>query len=167
MLTDNLSVDRDHGQPDPPLTATGFRQAHEVQPPAEADLVVVSPMTRTIQTALIVFDQLLNRGSASLKLEVWPDLREAHDAICNTGVGRATLAAQFDRLDFSDCPVEWNYPAYSPKDASDRAERVRHRLESLSQLYRNIYVVTHRGFIAFLVKGSKFHVCGKLLRICL
>jgi broad specificity phosphatase PhoE len=102
MLTDKLSVDRDHVQPDPPLTTTGSRQAHEVQLPAEADLVVVSPMTRTIQTALIVFNQLLNRGSASLKLEVWPDLREAHDAICNTGVGRPTLGAQFDRLDFSD-----------------------------------------------------------------
>ncbi|KAM0256037.1 hypothetical protein ACHAQJ_005236 [Trichoderma viride] len=152
----------DHGYPlrDPPLTEVGFQQASNVRPPAEPDLILVSPMTRTIQTALIVFGQHLNSSPTEVKLQIWPDLREAHDAICNKGVSRADMAAKFTQLDFSVCHEEWDYPPHSFEDAAARAERVRRRLKDLCRSYKNIVLVTHRGFIAFLVKGERFGVCG-------
>ncbi|RYP91592.1 hypothetical protein DL770_002306 [Monosporascus sp. CRB-9-2] len=107
------NVDRGFPHRDPPLTAVGSQQASNVHPPAEPDLIIVSPMTRTIQTALIVFRQLLSSSPAKVELQVWPDLREAHDAICNKGVARADMAAKFSQLDFSACHEEWDYPPAS------------------------------------------------------
>ena len=40
-----------------------------------------------------------------------------------------------------------------------RAEKVRERLQELSKLHDNIVLITHRGFIAFLVKGDRYDVC--------
>ncbi|KAH6605837.1 hypothetical protein Trco_004990 [Trichoderma cornu-damae] len=153
------NVNRGYPHRDPPLTEVGSQQASDVRPPAEPDLILVSPMTRTIQTALIVFGQHLSRQPPKAELQVWPDLREAHDAICNKGVSRADMAAKFGQLDFSACREEWDYPPHSVQDAAARAERVRRRLKDLSGSYKNIILVTHRGFIAFLVKGERFDVC--------
>jgi broad specificity phosphatase PhoE len=120
-------------------------------------------MTRTIQTALIVFGRHLNGSPAKVELQVWPDLREAHDAICNKGLSRADMVVKFPQLDFSACHEEWDYPPHSFEDAAARAEGVRRRLKDLSRSYKNIMLVTHRGFIAFLVKGERFDVCGMIL----
>lgn len=118
-------------------------------------------MTRTIQTALIIFDQYLSSSSTNVELQVWPDLRETHDeAICNKGLSRAEIAAKFPQFDFSACHEEWDYPPHSSEGAVVRAETVRRRLKELSRSYKNTFLVTHRGFIAFLVKGERFDVCG-------
>ena len=76
------------------------------------------------------------------------------------GVSRADLAAKFAQFDFSACPEEWDYPPHSFEDAALRAERVRQRLKHLSGCHKNIIFITHRGFIAFLVNGEGFDVCG-------
>ncbi|CAG9986484.1 unnamed protein product [Clonostachys byssicola] len=146
---------------DPSLTGDGIRQAEKVLLPAKPDLIIVSPMTRTIQTTLVAFRQFLDESSAPAKTEVqiWPELREAHDAICNKGVGRAEIAAAFPQFDFSSCPEEWDYPPHSVEGATLRAETVRRRLMNLSASYENIFLVTHRGLIAFLVEGPRFDVC--------
>ncbi|RYP09756.1 hypothetical protein DL764_001091 [Monosporascus ibericus] len=152
----------DHGFPnrDPPLTAVGSQQASNVHPPVEPSLIIVYPMTRTIQTALIVFRELLSSSPVKVELQVWPDLRKAHDATCNKGVSRADMAVKFAQLDFSACHEEWDYPPHSFEEAAARAERIRQRLRDLSRSYKSIFLVTHRGFIAFLVKGETFDVCG-------
>ncbi|KAH7148318.1 histidine phosphatase superfamily [Dactylonectria macrodidyma] len=153
------NVQRGYPYRDPPLTDLGIQQAKSVQPPAEPDLILISPMTRTIQTALLVFPHLLNSTPAKVDVQIWPDLREGYDAICNKGVGRAALVVKFPQFDFSACPEEWEYPPHSPKDATARAERVRQRLKVLSNSYKNIILITHRGFVAFLVQGDRFDVC--------
>ncbi|PNP56727.1 hypothetical protein THARTR1_03423 [Trichoderma harzianum] len=118
-------------------------------------------MTRTIQTARIIFDQYLNSSSTNVELQIWPDLRETHDeAICNKGLSRAEIATKFAQFDFSACHEEWDYPPHNFEGAVVRAETVRSRLKELSRSYKNIFLVTHRGFIAFLVKGERFDVCG-------
>ncbi|KKP06325.1 hypothetical protein THAR02_01570 [Trichoderma harzianum] len=151
------NVDRGYPHRDPPLTEVGSQQASNVCLPAEPDLIIVSPMTRTIQTALIVFDQYLNSSSTNIELQVWPDLRETHDeAICNKGLSRAEIATKFAQFDFSACHEEWDYPPHSFEGAVLRAETVRKRLKELSRSYKNIFLVTHRGFIAFLVQGQRF-----------
>ncbi|KAF5013309.1 hypothetical protein FDECE_659 [Fusarium decemcellulare] len=154
------NVDRGYPHRDPPLTEVGSQQASNVRLPTEPGLILVSPMTRTIQTALIVFGHLLNSSPARADLQIWPDLREAHDAICNKGVSRADMATKFPSLDFSACHEEWDYPPHTSEDATARAERVRERVKDLSRSYKNIVLITHRGFIAFLVKGDRFNVCG-------
>ncbi|RFU80185.1 phosphoglycerate mutase [Trichoderma arundinaceum] len=113
-----------------------------------------------IQTALVAFHQFLKGSTARVELQVWPDLREAHDAICNKGIPRADISAKFPRFDFSACPEEWNYPPHSSQGATARAERVRQRLQEISGSYKNIFLITHRGLIAFLVKGERFGLCG-------
>ncbi|KAF7547251.1 hypothetical protein G7Z17_g7864 [Cylindrodendrum hubeiense] len=153
------NVQRGYPHRDPPLTKLGTQQAKSVQLPAQPDLIIVSPMTRTVQTALLVFPHLLDASPAKVEVQIWPDLREGYDAICNKGVARADLAIKFPQFDFSACSEEWDYPPHSPEDATVRAERVRHRLKALSSSYKHIFLVTHRGFIAFLVQGDRFDVC--------
>ena len=40
---------------------------------------------------------------------------------------------------------------------------IRKRLKELSKVYNEIAVITHRGFIAFLVQGARFGVCESRL----
>lgn len=128
----------------------------------QPDLIIVSPMMRTIETALLAFPDLIGGPAPTVPVLIWPDLREAHDAICNIGVSRAELEAQFPNLDFSECSVDWDYPPTTVADAEARAEQMRIRLRDYSRKYRNIAVLTHRGFLAFLVQGERFGFCGKL-----
>ncbi|KAF4343638.1 phosphoglycerate mutase [Fusarium beomiforme] len=162
---DKSSIERGYPHRDPPLTDLGTRQARNVQQTIkiQPDLIIVSPMTRTIQTMYIVFRYLLHSNRA--KIQVWPDLREAHDATCNKGISRKDLADKFPNLDLSACPEEWDFPVHTPDDATVRAERVRRRLKEIARVggYKNIMLVTHRGFAAFLVQGERFSVCGKII----
>ncbi|EPE33542.1 Phosphoglycerate mutase-like protein [Glarea lozoyensis ATCC 20868] len=147
------NVDRHHREPDPPLTNLGIQQAEALNLSFLPDVVVVSPMIRTIETAYYVL-----RGKPC-KVLIWPDLREAHDAICNKGSPRIDLINRYPDLDFSECSSVWDYEKHTSENAHLRASRVRLRLESLGKDYANILVVTHRGFIAHLVAGTTFFNC--------
>ncbi|KAF7558497.1 hypothetical protein G7046_g5666 [Stylonectria norvegica] len=153
------SVEKPYKYRDPPLTSLGSQQASTLQIPVQPDLIIISPMTRTLQTALLVFGHLITGPQPKVEVQVWPDLREAHDAICNKGISRADLAAKFPQFDLSACNEEWDYSPHTAEDATVRAERVRRRLKDLSVSYANIFVISHRGFIAFLVQGARFDVC--------
>ncbi|KAK3685965.1 histidine phosphatase superfamily [Podospora appendiculata] len=154
------NVDRNHQFPDPPLTDIGRSQAKAVNPAAAPDLIVVSPMTRTLETTLLAFDSFISNPESRLNIQVWPELRETHDfSIYNKGVSRAELELKFPQFGFSECRKEWDYPQHNREDAVTRAETVRRRIKNLSGSHKNIFLVTHRGFIAFLVKGQRFDVC--------
>lgn len=98
---------------------------------------------------------------AKVEVQIWPDLREAHDALCNKGVSREAISRKFPQFDFSSCSKEWDYEAHSTETATARAESVRKRLQKLSETYDNIVVITHRGFAAFLVQGNTLGLCGE------
>jgi broad specificity phosphatase PhoE len=149
------SVNRNHNEPDPPLTDLGRQQAEALELSFSPDVIVVSPMIRTIETAYYTL-----HGKPS-KILIWPDLREAHDAICNKGSPRINLIDRYPEFDFSECSPVWDYEAHTVEKAQLRASRVRSRLEKLSKDYRNILVITHRGFIAHLVAGTRFSNCDK------
>ncbi|KAJ7453085.1 phosphoglycerate mutase-like protein [Mycena latifolia] len=152
------NVQRGYPLRDPPLTDQGLAEASAVSMSFQPDLIICSPMVRTIQTTLAVFPDLLSPGHSKTALEIWPDLREAHDAICNKGVPRAKLAAAFPGLDFSCCREEWDYEAHSDEVAIQRAKRVRAALAERPE--QNILLVSHRGFIDYLVSGPQFSNCG-------
>ena len=154
------SVQRGYPHRDPPLTNAGQETTKRIKVPTVPDLIVISPMTRTIQTALNAFPSLLGATPLQVNVEIWPDLREAHDAICNKGVSRAEMMARSPQFDFLNCPEEWNHPAHTIKDTVVRAEMVRQRLKELFATCKSIALITHRGFIAFLVQGERFDMCG-------
>jgi broad specificity phosphatase PhoE len=141
---------------DPPLTKAGNVSTKRVNLTVQPDLILISPMTRTIETAMNMFPFLTKTGPFHIPVQVWPDLREANDAVCNKGLSRKELASKFPQFDFSECNEEWDYPEHSTEAATERAERVRRRLKELSATYSNIAVITHRGIKAFLVKGKRF-----------
>jgi hypothetical protein len=47
--------------------------------------------------------------------------------------------------------------------ATVRAETVRVKLKELAETHEFIAVVSHRGFLAFLVEGERFRLCGEVL----
>ncbi|RMZ68251.1 phosphoglycerate mutase family [Pyrenophora seminiperda CCB06] len=141
---------------DPPLTKSGHYTTKHIELAAKPDLILISPMTRTLQTAMNMFPFLVEQAPFDIPVQVWPDLREANDAICNKGLSRAELESKYPQFNFSECNEEWDYPEHTISRATERAERVRKRLKELSMSYSNIAVITHRGFKEFLVKGKRF-----------
>ncbi|KAJ7286500.1 histidine phosphatase superfamily [Mycena rebaudengoi] len=139
------NVQRGYPLRDPPLTEQGLSEATNVVFSFQPDLIICSPMVRTIQTVSAAFPDILH--SKTVPLDIWPDLREAHDAICNQGVSRSQLATQYPSLDLSLCAEEWDYSPHSEDAAVQRATR------------QNILLVSHRGFIAYLAGGSQFSNC--------
>ena len=150
------NIQRGYPFPDPPLTKRGYQEASSITIDFTPDLIVVSPMRRTIETAFTAFGTTVDANEA-LPIEVWPDLREAHDAICNHGSPITVLQMEYPHLDFSECNSERTYETHTHADAEKRAERVRRRLKEHSA--QKIVVVTHRGFIAHLVESHKFVNC--------
>lgn len=149
------NVQRGYPFPYPPLTERGRREASAIID-FNPDLIVVSPMRRTIDTALAAFGDIL-AANRPIPIEVWPDLREAHDAVCNHGSPVAVLRSEYPHLDFSECNDDWTYEKHTHAGAEERAENVRRRLKEHPA--RNIVLVTHRGFIAYLVQSHTFSNC--------
>lgn len=147
---------------DPPLTEQGRIEARDIAFPARPDLIITSPMTRTIQTAAGHFGNSTRYWDLP-RIQVWPDLREASDAAADMGPPRFEMIRKYPQLDFSECREIWNYPDHTFESAVTRAERVRKRLLVLAETgkYHNVYVVTHRRFIGYLVQGKEFKHGGE------
>jgi broad specificity phosphatase PhoE len=108
----NAMYDVDHHDPcvfDAPLTELGERQAMDVFPECQLiypELVIVSPLTRAIQTCLLAFPPGKHTSS---RYEVWREAAEHLEAGCDIGSSPTTLQQRFPRLDFSDLPTVWWY----------------------------------------------------------
>ncbi|KUI66290.1 hypothetical protein VM1G_02203 [Cytospora mali] len=141
---------------DPILTERGRSQAAAVRLSRPPDLIVVSPLTRTLETAIIAFGHLFRdpNGPNSIPVQVWPDLRECGDRPFNQSRTRAQLEARYPFLDFSECSRSGLYGDYNERRGHRRARRVRRRLMELSRTYGHIVVVSHQGFIHRLNGGS-------------
>ncbi len=92
---------------DAPLTDLGHEQARALQERFcgvdDIELVVISPLTRAIQTALCAFD-----GHSAPKLII-DTHREYLDNYCDVGRAPAELAAEFGMLAFDHLPNPWWY----------------------------------------------------------
>jgi len=109
-------------------------------------------MPRTINTAIRALGVTVERAT----VQIWPDLREAHDRLPNEVLPRAVMEAKFPRFDFSECREEADYGPQRPSNAAARTKRVRLRVKGLTGAYRRILLVTHRGFCTYIVQGADF-----------
>lgn len=104
--------------PDPRLTEGGIKecQALEKKFPYQTsiDLIVVSPLRRTIQTAFYSFQPAIKRG---VRVVALAELQETSDVACDTGSNVTDLKREFSAqqsvsgtsvVDFSQVPEDWN-----------------------------------------------------------
>jgi len=97
---------------DAPLTALGCEQARQARDKiAELGIeqVLVSPLTRAIQSAKLIFD-----GIAPIR--VIPDHRELLTHSCDVGVSPTVLRRKFPGLSFDGLPDIWWYQGVKNKD---------------------------------------------------
>lgn len=97
----NLTIEN-HGLLDPVLTVFGEQQCHELARDFtrhnNVDLVIASPLKRTVYTALSAFAPVLSRGQAVMCL---PEIQETTDLPCDTGSDLQTIQQVF-----KDLPVD-------------------------------------------------------------
>ncbi|KAJ3824279.1 phosphoglycerate mutase-like protein [Lentinula raphanica] len=157
---------------DPPLTEQGLAEATQVHLAFIPDLIICSPMTRTIQTLYAILAKLKDLSSTQsgtlnntsnnvddIHVEIWPELRETHDhAMCNLGRTRAELETSYPSLDFSRCHETWDYPEHTDERAFQRAQGVLEELKARPEC--NVLIVSHRGILGYLFQG------GEIFRNC-
>ncbi|KAK4225987.1 histidine phosphatase superfamily [Podospora fimiseda] len=158
------NVDRDYTIHDPPLSELGRAQCLDLKSnlvpkiPSQLDveLIIVSPMKRTIETALIAFPELINRGVPIVAHAGW---QENSSQCCDIGSSLNDLPAEFPQVDFSQVdrtfPLKFrNEYAYSRPAILARGQSV------LKDLYERkekaIIVVSHSGFLRAGVTGRWF-----------
>jgi broad specificity phosphatase PhoE len=147
------------------LSARGREQVREARAALAAhpvELVLVSPLTRAIETALGLFDG----HPASPSMEVVPLLRERLENSCDVGRRPAELAAEFARLDFAHVPDVWWHAEGEPDergicvepDAAVHARVAAFRESLRARPHRTIAVVGHGTFLRYLT-GRPFANC--------
>ncbi|RYP20166.1 hypothetical protein DL765_002925 [Monosporascus sp. GIB2] len=157
---------KDYSIRDPDLTELGQNQCLALRkglmenPLAhEAGLIVVSPMRRTIQTALRSLDWLIEKG---VKVEADAGWQENSAKPCDTGSPASKLAEEFPGVDFSALdPV---FPDKTSPAASHyhfgRAALLARARAALARLYvrpeKVIVVVSHSGFLRLAVTGCYY-----------
>ncbi|GBR07095.1 phosphoglycerate mutase [Acetobacter oeni LMG 21952] len=142
---------RDPGIADPPLSAHGHTQAEGlVQALAGQTIqrIIVSPFTRTLQTAAPVARAL------GLRPSVHPLIRERAAFSCDVGSPPAQLALAWPELDFSGLEETWwTTGIESPENVEERARIFRAEM-SASPHWRNTLVVSHWGFLIAFTAAS-------------
>ena len=135
---------------DPHLTSTGIQQATDLSKTMdnqhEIDVILVSPLSRTLQTAQTIFGQLdrpflatdLCRESISLKK-------------CDSRNPISEKKQQYSKINFSlvetneDEEVKRRRETESEEELAERASQFLHFIQQRSE--QNIAVVTHHGFL--------------------
>ncbi|TGO60654.1 hypothetical protein BELL_1195g00030 [Botrytis elliptica] len=140
---------------DPKLTFDGIRQCESVRTVLNSNRnikqIYCSPMTRTIETAMITFRHVMkfSLDKPANQIQAWDALREWGSSPCHTGTSLAKLQEMFGhQIDFSFIKPEWEYS----KDIDlSRAAKVK---ESLFKIARNVQELTRRGLISDVRDGD-------------
>ena len=145
---------------DAPLVEEGILQAKELGKNSKQlkkiDIVFVSPLTRTLQTAENIFEKnKIVRIVALDKIKEFPQGIET----CNKRRNRIELKEKFKKVDFSlldsDSDQMWR------EDSYEKNEELKEIIEEFSQFiinenYNNIAIVSHNNFLKELL----FQNCG-------
>ncbi|KAI1122674.1 phosphoglycerate mutase-like protein [Nemania abortiva] len=157
---------KDYSLHDPNLTKLGREQCAELRkglmedPLAQqAELIITSPMRRTIQTALATVDWLVEKG---VKIEADAHWQENSAKPCDVGSELSKVAEEFPRIDFSTVDPVW--PDKTSAAASEyhytKTAIIARGQAALQKLYERpekvIIVVSHSGFLRLGVTGCWF-----------
>ncbi len=158
---------RDSSLRDPGLSSLGAQQCEALRESLkrklsklpEVELIVVSPMRRTLQTASTALDWLIEDG---VKVEADADWQEFYDKPCDTGSPTSELEAQYPNFDFST--VDPIYPDKSSPNgkryAHNRSAVLARAQLALHKLYgrpeKLIILVSHSAFMRLAVTGAQF-----------
>ncbi|KAH7062271.1 histidine phosphatase superfamily, partial [Macrophomina phaseolina] len=161
------NVDKDYSIPDPVLSQLGLQQCVQLRdhlrqhlPLADqAELIVVSPMRRTLQTALLGLDWLIEKG-VPVRLDAgW---QENSSKPCDTGTPTSVLQSEFPEFDFSVVDPTYPEKVNPPTNpyAFTRHAVVRRGQTCLEWLYTRpekvIIVVSHSGFLRCAVSQRRY-----------
>jgi glucosyl-3-phosphoglycerate phosphatase len=142
---------RDPGIIDPALTPLGYEQAETAAHQLRDEgirRIIVSPYTRTLQTARPV--------AAALQLSpiIDPVIRERYAYACDVGTERSVLERQWPEHDFSAIEAVW-WPGDEEPEAGirDRAAQFRARLAARDD-WAHTLVISHWGFILSMTGQS-------------
>ncbi|CZT20401.1 uncharacterized protein RCC_06261 [Ramularia collo-cygni] len=133
-------------------------QCHILQqtfPYHNVDLIVASPLKRTIYTALLGFEDVL-KNNTNLKVICMPELQETSDLPCDTGSSLEVLAKEFEGkpVDLSLVTPGWNDKkgkwAPNPDAINERAQAARKWL--MARPEKAIVLVTHGGFLHYFTE---------------
>lgn len=158
------NVELDYSIPDAPLTDLGKQQANQLphQVPRELqnqiDLVISSPLRRTLETTLIGWKHTVDRLGRDA-IVCLPQLQECNDFPCDTGSSRSTLEADpyFKQVDFSLLTDDWTSKKgqYAPDEESlnKRAQWVRQYVRDRPE--KTILLVGHGDIIRRITGGPQ------------
>ncbi|XXG98356.1 carboxy methyl transferase for protein phosphatase 2A [Hypoxylon texense] len=146
------NVDLDYSIPDAPLTPLGKKQAASLsrQIPdlqKEADLIVSSPLRRTLQTTTLGWAPAIERLGGPRNVVLLPQAQECNALPCDTGSSREALAAdpEFAVFDLDPLTPDWNSKegvwAASEAALARRARAVRQFLRGRPE--RSVVLVAH------------------------
>lgn len=140
----------------PSLTPLGFNQclkAKETIKEFKYDLILVSPLTRTLQTATNIFGKVPMKSIETI--------REHIENPCDLRCNIDHLQSQYLHINFSELlsdqdPVITDletkqFNPESPQDVAARSEKVIEYLKSLKET--NIAIVSHYGFISYFLRS--------------
>ncbi|KAI1438428.1 phosphoglycerate mutase-like protein [Xylaria sp. CBS 124048] len=160
------NASQDYDIHDPSLTALGHQQCAELREDLmanslvqQAELILTSPMRRTIQTALSTVDWLVEKG---VKIQADADWQENSAKPCDIGSAIAKIAKEFPGIDYASVDPVW------PDKISPTGSRYHYTKEAvlaraqaaLRKLYERpekvIIVMSHSGFLRLGVTGCWF-----------
>ncbi|KAM0789915.1 hypothetical protein ACM66B_006756 [Microbotryomycetes sp. NB124-2] len=155
--------------PDAELTPDGREQSKKLHEDTkdtvqqQAQVLLVSPLRRTMQTALIGYATLRERVSTILE----PALQEVNDLPCDTGSPREKLELDptFSSLDLSPldlAPIKHDGASWTSKKGFFAPDRVKERAKYVRRLLRDrkedkIVVVAHGDILRYIVYGENTH----------
>ena len=154
----NVSV-ANHGIVDPPLTPFGEEQCRTLAETfphhSSVDLLVCSPLRRTINTTLLGFGSEIASGAVPAVIAL-PELQETSAYPCDTGSDASTLRQEMQEkpLDLSRVEDGWNSKTgrWAPEPEAFRKRTRSARLWLRARAEKDIVVVTHGAILHYLTE---------------
>jgi len=157
---------------DPALTSLGRQQATDVKDVeifkdfGKIDLVVSSPLTRTVETTMGVMEDAWGRSQAGRKVLLHGDIQETGDVHCDRGRVTEVIQPEFgSRWGVDVFDFDWLHqnPAWHGKegDWAHKGSAIQHRLHRFTQWLASrkeerIVVVAHHNVLLAMV-GVSFY----------
>lgn len=146
---------------DPPLTEVGRSQARGLQAAActlHPELVIVSPMVRATQTALIGFQHLVEGGKTKIPFVAHEGCHEISGVhVCDKRRAVKELQQDFPMVDYAAAAIADDDPLWNEKDRETPVELATRGYEFLlwlrNRTERDIVVATHSAWLFALLNA--------------